>query len=131
MEKIKKYILFVSGGIFFAFLLILAGYRIPTTLGEAPSGLPANVATSSLWAVSTTPGSMFATSTGCSSRIITSSTSNLAIVFTQKTNFQPSSIQGHLQKASTTQEYDSGIYGCDAWRIYGYGSENITITETQ
>lgn len=36
---------------------------------------------------------------------------------------------GHLQLASTTVVYDSGLYGCGRVSAYSYASQTITISE--
>jgi hypothetical protein len=43
----------------------------------------------------------------------------------------PTALIGHLQAASTTVSYDSGIYGCNAVRIYSFASSIITVSESR
>jgi hypothetical protein len=44
----------------------------------------------------------------------------------------PTGAFGHLQAASTTVVYDSGLYGCGAVKIYGFDANSvITVTETR
>jgi hypothetical protein len=98
---------------------------------SAPSGLKATVATTTKYVVGTTASKPFATST-CSARIITTVEKPIMIMFTDKKGESPTAVLGHYQAASTTIAYDSGIYGCDAWRIYGHDANStITLTETQ
>ena len=99
-------------------LTILAGIeavsRFPNAFGSAPSGLPANLATSSTISVgSSTVVTLFSTDLFCASRIITTQLQPMFISFGSTT---PSNIAGHYQAASTTVAYDSGLYGCGQWR---------------
>jgi hypothetical protein len=97
---------------------------------SAPIGLQAYVATSSAPTVGTSPSLVFATST-CSARVITTYASPIMISLSDVQGFTPSATQGHLQAASTTVVYDSGLYGCGAVRIYSFVSGAITVTETR
>ena len=130
MEKTKKYILFFEffvGGILLASLLILAGSRIPTTLGSAPSGLEAGSATSSQIAVAsgtvTTP---IATST-CAATIVGTASTTIMVAIGEMV---PTASRGFFQAASTTKEYDGGIYGCGALKIYPFATGAITVERT-
>lgn len=101
---------------------------------SAIPGLAATVATSSNPIVGTTAALVFATTTGgnCSARIITTYQYPIMITFADKPAGAPTATYGHLQPASTTVAYDSGLYGCNAVRVYGYtGSVAITVTETR
>jgi hypothetical protein len=97
---------------------------------SAPSGLKSTVATSSNPTIGTTAGILFATSTNCSSRIITTSAQPIMLTFSDNQGKVPTGSFGHLQGASTTVAYDSGIYGCNAVKVYAFASEVVTITET-
>ena len=102
-------------------ILVALLNRPEVPLGQAQSGLPAPdaYATSSVYEVGKVFVQITATSSperNCHSRVITtidpayigfseSSTSTLAESF------------GHIQAASTTETYDSGIYGCGVWYV--------------
>lgn len=99
----------------------------------APSGLPATVATSSPAGITvgTTAITVFATST-CSARIISTVNKPIMITFTDIAGQTPSATFGHVQSASTTVAYDSGIYGCGALKVYGFDSNTvITVSESR
>lgn len=98
-------------------------------VGEAIPGLTTKVSTTSPASVTTTASLVFASST-CNSRVITTYASPIMIGFTDLRGFVPSGVGGHLQLASTTVAYDSGIYGCAAWRVYSFTSQAITVSQT-
>ena len=114
-------------------LAIVFSFSFTTTKlsASAPSGLPGTVATSSQAAVSTTAISLFATSTACSSRIITTYASPVMLTFSDYAGQTPTGVFGHLQPASTTVAYDSGIYGCGLVKGYSFTSQTITVTEVR
>jgi len=106
-----------------------------TAFGAAPSGLPAVVGTSTtMHLVAATPTLVFPTSTypqNCAARVITTASSSVQISFSDKQSLVPGATAGHIQGASTTVAYDSGIYGCDAVRIYSWTAQKITIQESR
>lgn len=103
-----------------------------TALGAAPSGLPATVGTSTTrHLAAATPTLVFPTSTNCAARIITTASSTAMISFSDKQSLVPSPTAGHYQAGSTTVAYDSGIFGCDAVRIYSFTAQQITIQESR
>ena len=107
----------------------LATYGTNVTLGSAPSGLPATVATTSQITVGTTAITVFATST-CAARIV--STTNKPIMLTFTDAQTPTFALGVAQVASTTVAYDSGQYGCGEVKIYGFdAASKITVYETR
>ena len=73
----------------------------------------------------------------CSSRVIsTTDGSNTPITFLlgDPTNgdiasTSLTSVIGQYQAGSTTQAYDSGLYGCDRWTAYATASTTLTVTE--
>lgn len=72
----------------------------------------------------------------CGSRVITTVASPIMILFADPSNGDVSSttlsaLKGHLQAASTTIAYDSGIYGCGRVFAFGFASTTITTTETR
>lgn len=128
-----------------AFALILAGYFVwnaTNVLGSAPSGLEATEARAQTITVGTSaPTTLFATSTGCASRVVTTVSQPIKILFSG-VNIATSSMgltTGHFQAASTTIVYDSGLYGCGVMTALGYGgstdfagstsSSTLTISE--
>lgn len=114
-------------------LLLAIGFAIDSTPkagAAAPSGLPATVATSSSQIVITSAPIIFATST-CAARIITvNAGGNIMLTFSDMLGQTPTATFGRFQAASTTVEYDSGIYGCGSVKAYGSGV-TITTTETR
>ena len=102
-------------------------------LGSAPSGLPASMASTSQAAIGATVTTLVATSTNCASRIVTTVANPIRLSFGSPDQpiVQPSGTIGHLQAASSTVVYDSGIYGCGLIRVFGYGSDTITISVVQ
>lgn len=117
--------------VFFA-LAYLIGTQVPHSLAGAPSGLPATVATSSNPTVGTTASLLFATSSNCAARIITTYANPVMLTFSDIVGQVPSAIAGHLQTASTTVVYDAGLWGCNAVRVYGYAANTaITVTESR
>lgn len=103
-----------------------------TAFGAAPSGLPATVGTSTTrHLAAATPTLVFPTSTNCAARVITTASSTVMISFSDKQSLVPSPTAGHFQTGSTTVAYDSGIYGCDAVRIYSFTAQQITIQESR
>jgi len=120
-------------GIFIAFLL-LVWTIIPASrpLGAAPSGLTATVATSSQASVGTTATTVFATSTNCSARVISTVEKPIMLIFSNYKGETPSGVYGYLQAASTTTIYDAEIFGCNALKVYGFDSSTtLTIMETR
>lgn len=111
---------------------VLAAYSAHDAKGSSYPGLPASIATTSPAAVSTSQSLIFGTtSPNCSSRIITTLSSAIMLTFSDKPGVTPSATVGHLQAASTTQVYDSGLYGCDAVRAYSFSSQTITVSEAR
>jgi hypothetical protein len=103
-----------------------------TAQGAAPSGLPAVVGTSTTQhLVAATPTLVFPTSTNCAARVITTASSSIQISFSDKQSLVPGVTAGHMQAGSTTVAYDSGLYGCDAVRIYSWTAQKITIQESR
>lgn len=119
-------------------LMLMAGLIVSFTnfsplLASAPSGLPANVATTSALTIGVATGSTvaMATSTNCAARIITTAQEAITVTFSDYAGDVPTGTFGHLQNASTTVAYDGGIYGCNAIKIFGFGTQLVTVTETR
>ena len=136
--KLSAILLAISG-----ILATLAGIAVYRTtepsFGSAPSGLPARVASSSLATVNnitTLPrlGTVIsATSTPtCTSRIISTKTEPIKLLFSNYNNQVPTDQRGLLQAASTTVAYDSGIYGCGQIKALSYdATTTISVTEVE
>jgi hypothetical protein len=43
----------------------------------------------------------------------------------------PNAAKGFWQAASTTKEYDAGLYGCGAFKIYSFATQQITVLESR
>lgn len=126
----KTYIIsaVISLAVIVSFLLFIPRKEIPVRIGSA-GNIEATMATSSVYQVSTTAATVFATST-CSSRVISTVAKPIMIVFGGQQGQTPTGIFGHLQSASTTVNYDAGVYGCNAWKIYGFdAASTITVSE--
>jgi len=123
-------------------LILLAGLVAGVLLtesnvvGSAPSGLPA----SQRIATTTVVGpdfatTIFASKASCASRVVSTTdgtNQEILIVFGTPTNGDiatPTAIVGHAQTGSTTVAYDSGIYGCGAWKGYATASTTLLVSE--
>src|SRR3990167_7046135 len=111
-------------------MIVLIGRSSGGTLSGAPPGVPGTVATSSNPTVSTSGIVIIATST-CSARIITTVASPIMLTFSDFEGDVPTALFGHLQGASTTVSYDSGVYGCGLVKAYGFVSSAITVTDVR
>lgn len=122
-----------------ALLAISAMYMSQRVYGSAPIGLASSFATSSTVVVgpfkpntASTTMSVFDASV-CTSRVITTYAQPVTVMWSNSvfssTTPNPSAGIGHLQLASTTVAYDSGIFGCGYVAIYGLSSTTITISE--
>ncbi len=126
----------ITFGTFVALILAtvyLSGVFTPHADASAPSGIPADTlnATSSNPTVTTTASLVFATTTSCSARVVTTYASPVMLTFSDNQGETPTGTYGHLQAASTTIAYDSGLYGCGAVKIYSFVSQAISVTETR
>lgn len=98
---------------------------------SAPSGLPATVATTSQTTVGTTALMIFATST-CATRIVSTVAKPIMLTFSDYKGQTPTGTFGIYQAASTTVAYDSGQYGCNMVKAYGFDTTTtITVIETR
>ena len=130
MTFTQKTSLFGFGLLAAVLFVYVLGLSTQKAYGSAPSGLPAAIATSSTAAVSSTASLVFATST-CSARIISTGVNGIMITLSDKQGLVPSGTVGHWQGASTTVAYDSGQYGCGAFRVYSSVSQTINVSESQ
>ena len=111
------------------YLVFKAGERA-VSLGGALAGSEAKIATSTtsnLGAAGAT--ALFSTSTGCTSRIITT-TPIAPIRLTFRDDDVPTATFGHIQAASTSVAYDSAIYGCGRWEAFSWVAQAVSISET-
>lgn len=130
MNTLHKSLLYLSGAILTIAIAYLL-YTAPFMAGaSAPSGIPATVATTSPALVNTSASTVFATST-CASRTISTVASPIMITFSDVQGSVPTGTFGHLQAASTTVAYDSGLYGCGALKVYSFVSSTITVMESR
>jgi hypothetical protein len=109
----------------------IVGLQQKMAFGSAPKGIAATVATTSNPTVGTTAALIFATSSTCTARTVTTVASPVMITFSDSQGKVPTALFGHLQPASTTVVYDSGQVGCDAWRMYGFVSSAVTVSESR
>ncbi len=109
---------------FFVFYLVTTTKDVK---GSAPTGYATQISTSSTITLSGTSGVAFASSTDCTNRVVTVPPAGGArINFGDNAGIVPSATVGHMQAASTTVYYDSGLYGCGQWTIYGTGAMQVT-----
>ena len=111
-------------------IIYLFGTQTPHSLASAPSGLNATIATSSSYSLTTTASVLFATST-CAARIITTQASPIMLTFSDYAGQTPTALLGHLQAASTTVAYDSGLYGCGLVKAYSFTTATTTVSESR
>ena len=98
-------------------------------LGGFKSATVLQVATTSIASVGTTASTLFATST-CAARVISTVEKPIMLTFSDYAGQTPTGTFGHLQSASTTVNYDAGLYGCGRVRVFGFdASSTITVTE--
>ncbi len=107
--------------------LYFASNKSSVFLGSATAGLPATIATTTQFAVTTSQQLAIATSS-CTSRVVSTRTAAVMLTFSDITGFVPTAILGHLQVGSTTVVYDSGVYGCGAVRVISATGAGDTIT---
>jgi len=113
-----------------AFAVVLVFSFSERTLGSAPSGLGATMASSSKQTVTNTAKLLFATSTNCAARIIGTTSTPITLTFTDKNGRSPDATTGFVQQASTTVVYDGATFGCDAVKVFAPNSTTIEAAET-
>lgn len=119
-------------GVIFLTALLIITLRPSFSFGSAPSGLNSSVSSSTRVTLSdATATFLFATSSQCASRAISTRGGAVVLTFSDRFGNVPGPVLGHVQAASTTVVYDSGLYGCDALRIYSFGAQVVDITETR
>lgn len=113
-----------------AALYFLVG--VPSARSSAPDGVPATVATSSLMSVGPSNAVTLTATSSCNARIVTTYANPVMLTFSDYLGQSPTATFGHLQAASTTVVYDSGVYGCGLMKAYGYtASTSITFTSVR
>jgi hypothetical protein len=129
MKGYKEFIIPVA--ILLFVFIILQFMPRQGSLGSAPSGLQGTLATSSIMSVATTATQLFATST-CSARIISTAGKAIMLTFSDYANQSPLSTFGHIQPASTTVAYDSGLYGCGLVKAYSFdNATQVTVSDVR
>ena len=109
----------------------IMGMKTQPALAAAPSGLEATVATTSQLNIGAGGViTLLATST-CTSRVVTTSGSAVMLTMTDRLGQTPDGDFGHLQLASTTIAYDSGLYGCGLIKAYSFGAQVITFSSVR
>lgn len=123
----------MSLGIILSVLFLAISFisQIGVLMAGAPSGLSATVATTSRPVVTTTAGTLFATSTMCAARIISTASSSVMLTFSDYAGQTPTGSFGHFQATSTNVVYDSGQYGCGLVKVWSFATQQVTVTETQ
>lgn len=110
---------------------------LPKAQGSAPLGYATIRATSSNdTLVLTQANTLFATSTGCTSRVIATRWLPIAIKFGDDAQDLTQGNLGAIQGSSTVVAYDSGLYGCGLWTAVAVSpasttATGITVTEFQ
>jgi len=113
-------------------LVLIGNFSVQPLLGGASLGLPASIASSSAPSLSAvTATSIFATSTSCTARIISTQAGYLMLTFSDYAGQSPAGSFGHYQAASTTVAYDSGQVGCGLVKAYSNIAQKITITDAR
>lgn len=100
-------------------------------VGSAPAGLHATLATTSSITVGIANNqTLFTSNNQCTNRVVSTVAKAIMLNFGLVGNATSSGVVGHLQAASTTTAYDSGLFGCGAVTAYGFdASTTITISE--
>lgn len=107
---------------------------------SAPGGFRTIVSSSTVKAtVGTTTTTLFGVNSSCTNRVVTTYAQPILITFATSTDLdqtvQPTNVFGHIQPASTTKEYDAGLYGCGVMQAISYPassgvpSTTISISE--
>lgn len=72
---------------------------------------------------------LFATSSSCVSRTISTNNSAIKLTFSDNQGAVPTGIVGLLQAASTTVTYDAAEHGCGLVRGISYAAQVVTLKE--
>ncbi len=105
--------------------------RPNVAFGSATPGLRAVIATSSMTTlVAGASTTLFATSS-CAARVISASSTDLYLTFSDAKGITPSASFGIHQASSTTVVYDSGQYGCGLVKAWSKSADLIGLAEMQ
>ena len=130
-----NHILTVTLILLIAFALALFYRGANQALGDSSGQLPANISTTTVLTVTATAnpgGPIFATSTFCLARIVTTGSSSARMLFDERQGMRPAASIGVFQAASSTVTYPAENYGCNAVFLYIYtGVSTIFVTETK
>lgn len=110
---------------------LLMELRTPQAGAASFPGGQAAIATTSVAAVTGTASTVFATSSACAARMITTQGSEIRVTFSDYAGQSPTATFGHNQPASTTVAYDGGIYGCGLVKVFSYSNQTLTVSETR
>ena len=135
-QKIQTGLLYGAVVVAILAFMYLLGSQIPRSLAGAPTGLPTTVSVATTTAVGPQQNIQLFSASSCNSRIVSTVASAVMLTFEDPSNGDVSSttlsgVKGHLQTASTTVAYDSGLYGCGRVFAYAFASSTITTTETR
>lgn len=118
-----------------AVLAVLAS-NLPHASASAPSGLQATLYSATTTVVGIQSNTqLFPASLNCAARVVSTVAQPIMILFADPTNGDLASTtlsgtKGHVQPASTTVVYDSGVYGCGRMFAFGFNaSTTITVSE--
>ena len=126
MNKREKIILALSITVILAVVVSL-NLNLQGAQGAAPGGMLTMVATSSTIDATSASRVAFASSTDCTSRVITVPVGGgIRISFADLPGITLSATVGHIQAASTTVTYDAGLYGCGQLTVWGEGDLQVT-----
>jgi hypothetical protein len=117
-----------------AIVALLGGgaYVANNTSFGSVGGIQATIASSTSQTVTiATVRLLYATSSACTSRVISTQAGNIRLTFNDKLGARPTNVFGVLQTASTTVVYDAEQYGCGAVYVYPYETNTLTVLETQ
>lgn len=134
---IKNYAIALLGILLIAFCAVIYS-PAQNALGESFTGTVSrlDIATSTSVGNQAVPAiRLFTTNTDCDARVISTTGSHIFISFGEP--ITPGNIAsttlangvGHIQGASTTVAYDSGLYGCGQWHAWAPATTTITIAE--
>lgn len=112
---------------------VFIAFQAQQSFGESFTGTATNVVSATSTAVGPdTVVTLFSVNALCDNRIVTTKDEAIRLSFRTIDGFAATNVVGHLQAASTTVAYDSGLYGCGAMTAIGLAaSSTITISETQ
>lgn len=128
-HKLSTYFTFIAA----IAVAVMFLYLLESRQAEASAfpGLSATIATTSNITVGTSVTAAAIATSSCQARIISTSASPVMLTFSDYAAQTPTGSFGHLQGASTTVAYDSGLYGCGAVKIYSFTTQLITVSDVR